>query len=202
MAGYLIALEGIDGSGKSTVVDALWRQLRQLRTAVDVVTTYEPGDTVLGDAIRAVIRNYGSPIEPRVMTLLMVADRLHHYQTVIQPVLADGGVVITDRYMGSTIAYQGYAEPSMSIPWIRSLHDDLGLPPANLTVLLDLPADVAVQRAGEALLTVDQGDLEYMQLVRSGYLWQAETDGWPVVDATQPLDKVIDDVLQIILQQI
>lgn len=202
MSGYLIALEGIDGSGKSTVVDALGYRIGQLRPDREVVTTFEPGGTILGASIRAVIQEHQYTIDPRVMSLLMVADRLHHYRTVIRPVINYDGIVITDRYVGSTIAYQGYAEPSMSIPWLMSLHDELALPPADLTILLDLPPEQALQRAGESLLTIDQDSLEYMQMVRNGYMWQAERDGWPVVDATQPVEKVIEDVLQIILTQI
>lgn len=202
MTGYLIALEGIDGSGKSTISRWLCDKLQRLRPGREVVVTWEPGGTVLGSQLRNVIHNSRYPIDPRVTTMLMVADRLQHYLQVIRPVVNNDGIVITDRYLGSTIAYQGYAEPSMSIPWIRQLHDDLAIPEPDLTILLDLPPDIALQRAGEPLLVTDNPELDYLAIVRAGYLSQAENNGWVVIDATQDLQKVREDVLQTILEQV
>lgn len=202
MTGYLIALEGIDGSGKSTLSRWLCDKLQRLRPGREVVVTWEPGGTVIGSQLRNVIRNSRYPIDPRITTLLMVADRLQHYLQVIRPVINDDGIVITDRYLGSTIAYQGYAEPSMSIPWIQQLHDDLAIPEPDLTILLDLPPDIALQRAGEPLLVTNSAELDYLTVVRAGYLSQAENNGWVVVDATQDLQKVREDVLQTILEQV
>lgn len=200
--GYLIALEGIDGSGKSTLARKLVRSLKRHRPERQIEHTWEPGATVLGSEIRRVIQDSCFPIDARVVTLLMVADRLHHYLQVIRPVVNDGGILITDRYSGSTIAYQGYGEPSMSIPWIQQLHDDLALPEPDLTILLDLPVDVALQRAGMPLLAHNRSEADYLEVVRAGYLSQAENKGWVVVDATQDAQKVREDVLQIILEQV
>lgn len=202
MTGYFIALEGIDGSGKSTLSHWLCDKLKRLRPGREVVATWEPGGTALGNDIRNAIHNSRFPIDPRVTTMLMVADRLQHYLQVIRPVVNNDGIVITDRYLGSTIAYQGYAEPSMSIPWIRQLHDDLALPEPDLTILLDLPPVVSLQRAGEPLLVTGSPELDYLTVVRAGYLAQAENSGWVVIDATQDVQKVREDVLQIILEQV
>jgi dTMP kinase len=143
--GLFIALEGGDGAGKST-------QSRLLRAWLEglghtVVVTREPGGTDFGRTVRALVL-HGEHVAPRAEALLFAADRAHHVETLIRPALGRGEVVITDRYMDSSIAYQG-AGRDLGVDEVRelSLWATGGLVPA-LTVLIDLPASVGRARRG------------------------------------------------------
>ena len=107
MTGRFIVLEGGEGAGKSTQLDRLAARLRD--RGCDVVTTFEPGDTPLGAQIRAMTHHFDGPMDPRAEALLMAADRAQHVATVVRPALTRGAVVISDRYIPSSIAYQGVA---------------------------------------------------------------------------------------------
>ena len=141
--GLFIALEGGDGAGKST-------QGRLLRTWLEglghtVVMTREPGGTEFGAAVRELVL-HGDHVAPRAEALLFAADRAHHVETLIRPALARGEVVITDRYMDSSIAYQG-AGRDLGVDEVRELNlwATGGLVP-TLTILVDLPAAVGRAR--------------------------------------------------------
>lgn len=200
--GGLVALEGPDGSGKST-------QLRLLREALegrqlDVVWTREPGGTVIGEQIRTVLHDLANDaMLPITEALLYSAARAQHVAEVIRPALARGALVITDRYAASTLAYQGYGH-GLDIDMLRQITVLVtgGVIP-NLTIYLDLPAERGLERklvdrsAGQGEWNrMDQQALVFHRAVRAGYLEmaQAETERWLVLDA--------DDTMQAIHQQI
>ena len=106
MTGKLIAFEGLDGSGKTTVARLVADRLRS--TGIQVVLTREPGGTAIGEQIRTLVLDSDHSIDPVTELLLMCADRAEHVRTIILPSLERNDVVITDRYTGSTRAYQGY----------------------------------------------------------------------------------------------
>ena len=140
MTGRFIALEGGEGSGKST-------QAKLLADAIGAIATFEPGDTALGVGIRAVLLDPATAsLDDRAEALLMAADRAQHVAEVIRPALADGRHVVCDRYFGSSVAYQGYGR-GLSTDWIATLSAwaTEGLMP-DLTVLLDVPTGVAAAR--------------------------------------------------------
>ena len=185
--GMLIAFEGGEGSGKSTQVARLAEWLSERGVAVTV--THEPGATDFGVRIRQILLD--SPdgsLTPRAEALLFAADRAHHVDTVIRPALDRGDVVITDRYVDSSLAYQG-AGRALAMDDIRRLSRWAtgGLRP-DLTVLLDVDPQVGLERAraaGHGRDRVERESLEFHQRVREGFLALADAtpDHYLVIDA-------------------
>jgi dTMP kinase len=180
-----ISFEGIDGVGKSTQADLLEAHLVGLSR--EVVRTLEPGGSELGRDIRKLLLHSGH-VDARAEALLYAADRAHHVATVIRPALAEGKVVITDRYLDSSVAYQG-AGRILGATEVRdlSMWAIQGLLPA-LTVLLDLDAASAVARrakTGDAPDRLEREKVEFFEAVRACYLElaAAEPDRFLVVDA-------------------
>ena len=189
--GFFITFEGVEGSGKTTQVERLAERLRQAGRTV--VTTREPGGTPISDRIRAVVLDQQNvEIHPHTEALLMCAARAQLVHELIRPALADGSVVICDRYSDSTFAYQGHAR-GQDPATLRALNDFAtgGLVP-DLTLLLDLPAEAGLERrfgpGGTAGPTnrMDRLDLDFHRKVAAGYhaLAQTEPDRWRLVDAT------------------
>ena len=192
MAGIFISFEGIDGVGKSTQADLLEAHLRS--KGREVVRTFEPGGTELGKEIRNLLLHQGH-VDARAEALLYAADRAHHTATKIRPALEAGTDVITDRYLDSSVAYQG-AGRVLGAQEVRdlSLWATNGLLPA-LTVLLDLDAAAAAQRrskTGEAPDRLEREKLDFFEATRAQYLSlaQAEPGRFLVLDATASVDQL------------
>jgi dTMP kinase len=182
--GRLVALEGIDGCGKST-------QARALAEALGARLTFEPGATPVGARLRELLlAPDGAPPSPRTEALLMAADRAEHVALVLEPALAAGDWVVTDRYAASTIAYQGSGrglDPGGLGDLVRWATQGLA---ADLSVLVDVDVDVAAAR----LAAAGRGPSDRMERlgpafarrVRQGFLDQAAADParWVVVDGT------------------
>lgn len=186
--GLLIALEGPDGAGKTTQARLLADRLT--RHGHQVTVTREPGGTLSGTAIRGLVLDPNVPLAPTAEMLLFAADRAQHLVEVIHPALNAGQVVVTDRFVGSSLVYQGIG---------RGLGVDVVTEASRLTGAFDLPTvtvviDVPVPRD---LITDDrfegQGEAFFTQ-VRTGFLTLAELEGWPVVDGTGTPDRVADAV--------
>jgi len=191
--GVFITLEGGDGSGKTTQAELLreWLATRG-RT---VVRTREPGGTEVGVEVREIVLHHRGDIAPRAEALLYAADRAHHVATVVRPALARGEVVIQDRYIDSSVAYQG-AGRVLDPEAVRGISEwaTEGLLP-NLTILLDLDADAARGRLDEARTRYDRLEAEASEFhdrVRAAYLALANTepDRFLVVDASRPVDEI------------
>lgn len=187
-----ISFEGIDGVGKSTQADLLEAHLVGLSR--EVVRTLEPGGSELGRDIRKLLLHSGH-VDARAEALLYAADRAHHVATVIRPALAEGKVVITDRYLDSSVAYQG-AGRILGANEVRdlSIWAIQGLLPA-LTVLLDLDAASAVARrakTGDAPDRLEREKVEFFEAVRACYLElaAAEPERFLVVDARLTVDEI------------
>jgi dTMP kinase len=187
-----VTFEGPDGAGKSTALQAVAEALRT--DGRKVVTTRQPGGSSLNvrDAILG-----GQPVEPLAELFLFLADRAQHVSEVIRPALQRGEIVLCDRYGDSTVVYQGHAR-GLSVPKLRELNQLAtgGLAP-DLTVLLDLDVDVALQR----VTSPDRLDREpraFHQAVRQGFLDEAEREPsrFVVVDASQAPDLVIRACLE------
>lgn len=191
--GVFITLEGGDGSGKTTQAELLREWLTsEGRT---VVRTREPGGTDVGVEIREIVLHHRGDIAPRAEALLYAADRAHHVATVVRPALERGDVVIQDRYIDSSVAYQG-AGRVLDAEAVRGLSEWAtdGLVP-DLTILLDLDAGAARGRLDEARTRFDRLEAEAAEFhdrVRSAYLALAasEPDRFLVVDAAQPVDRI------------
>jgi dTMP kinase len=190
-----ITFEGPEGSGKTT-------QIRRLAAVLEaqglpVLVTREPGGTTIGNAIRAVLLDPArTEMSPRAETLLFNAARAQIVDQVIRPALADGKIVLCDRYADSTLAYQGYGHGQELEP-LRRLGEyaTAGLVP-NLTIFLDIDVREGLLRkqagGAEEWNRMEEKALTFHQTVRQGYLQlaTADTDRWLVVDASQTSDEV------------
>ena len=193
--GLFISFEGGDGVGKTTQIRILAELLKE--AGVGHILTREPGGTDLGSAIRELLL-HGDDISPRAEALLYAADRAHHVATRIRPALERGDVVLTDRYLDSSVAYQGVAR-SLGVDDVRdlSLWATEGLLP-DLTILLDADPAIAAHRV------VGRSDPDRLEREVSAFqtalrqqfraLAEAEPDRFVVIDADRPVEAVADDV--------
>ncbi|MFR0358390.1 dTMP kinase [Streptomyces sediminimaris] len=189
--GFFIALEGGDGAGKSTQAEALAEWIRG--KGHEVVLTREPGATPVGKRLRSILLDVSSAgLSHRAEALLYAADRAEHVDTVVRPALERGAVVITDRYVDSSVAYQG-AGRDLSPTEIARINRwaTNGLVP-HLTVLLDVSPEIARERFTEAPDRLESEPAEFHARVRSGFLTLAAADPgrYLVVDAGQEPEAV------------
>jgi dTMP kinase len=197
-----ISFEGPEGSGKTSQVGQLVEFLRQ--EGYDVLATREPGGTPIGDQIRDVLSNLeNTTMRPRTEILLFQASRAQLVEQVIRPHLKSGGIVLSDRYADSTLAYQGYGH-QVDLEKLQTIIEFAtgGLKP-NLTLLLDVDVEKGLQRRarGGEWNRLDAYDLAFHQRVRQGYheLVQAEPERWKIVNAGQPPDLVQAAIRELVL---
>lgn len=200
--GAFITLEGGEGCGKSGAAARLVTDLNA--AGIVAVGTREPGGSHIGDRIRAVLLNMdGRPLNPRTEALLMAAERAEHVATVVEPALAAGVTVVSDRFLDSSVAYQGVARGLGA----QHIHDlsvwaAAGLIP-DLTVFLDVEPEIGLARrmgAGE-VNRMDMEGLEFHRRAREGFLWAAQQDAarFRVVGAARDADAVYADVWATVL---
>lgn len=200
--GTFLALEGIDGSGKTTHVDRLAQRLRQ--AGHDVTRVEEPGGTEVGERLRELILDARGTVAPLSELLMLEASRHELVRQVIRPALDRGEVVISHRYDYSSIAYQGYGR-GLDIELIRYLNAEAtqDIRP-NLVLWLDLPADAAWERL-QGARTPDrlEGEgLAFLERVADGYRALAEECPEMVrIDANQPIDELFQDLLEAIADE-
>jgi dTMP kinase len=193
-----ITFEGPEGSGKTTQIERLRDYLE--KEGHTVLATREPGGTNIGEQIRAILLNpQNTEMLPASEALLFSAARAQIVSQVIRPHLAQGGIVLCDRYADSTLAYQGYGHglDLEMLHTITALATE-GLKP-DLTVYLDIGVEeglrrkLAAHKEGQAEWNrLDQQEAAFHRRVREGYLQMAarEPDRWLVIDATQPLEAI------------
>ncbi|HVH47102.1 MAG TPA: dTMP kinase [Labilithrix sp.] len=169
-AGRFIVLEGIDGAGTTTQAARLMERLRAEAPKTPVRITREPSDGPVGSLVRQVLT--GRTVIPggrapgwTTMALLFAADRMDHVESEIEPFLAQGGVVVSDRYDASSLAYQSVSSGrggEQAVEWIRTLNRHALRP--DLTIVLDLPSDIAAIRRevrGEAAQLYEQNEVQH-----------------------------------------
>ena len=199
MSGVFVTFEGGDGSGKTTQIQLLKKWLED--HGHTVVVTREPGGTDLGNELREIILHRKGFIAPRAEALLYAADRAHHIHTLVKPALERGEVVVQDRYLDSSLAYQG-AGRVLDPNEVRevSLWATENLMPV-LTVLLDVPADVAKKRQNALERAYDRLEAEaedFHQRVRTSYqaLADAEPERFLVIDGTLAIEAIHYQIIQ------
>jgi dTMP kinase len=201
-----ITLEGPEGSGKTSHIPHLVEYLRG--KGYTVFSTREPGGTSIGEQIRDILHDLkNGEMHPRTETLLYQAARAQIVEQVIQPRLAAGEIVISDRYYDSTIAYQGYGH-QQDLDQVRALvrYAAGGLTP-GLTILLDLDVEVGLKRKIQNKAEwnrMDDHEVKFYERVRAGYLEMAklEPQRWVVVDSNQKWDDVQAELRKVIVEKL
>ncbi len=186
----LIAVEGIDGTGKTTISKYIAEYLG--KKGFDCVLLREPGDSVYGDRIR----NTKQRLKPEEELELFILDRKEDVKKNIMPVLKEGKVVVMDRYYYSTIAYQGAR--GLDPDKIKKLNEEIA-PKPDLIILLDADPEVALKRIRSRGELTPFEDFEYLKKVREIFLDYAD-DRTVIIDASKPLDEVKEDVKKILCE--
>jgi dTMP kinase len=198
-----ISFEGIEGSGKSTLLRNL--QKYYLKKDLEVLFTKEPGGTDLGKDIRDILLNPASLISPEAELLLLMADRIEHIKTRINPNLKKNKIIFCDRYIDSTIAYQGKGR-NLSEDKIKELIDILNLPIPDLTILLDLPVEDGLLRANKRneLDRFEKEDINFHKSIRKSYLDLQKKDPKRIFlfDSSISENKLFKNVLNLIEKKI
>ena len=198
-----ITLEGIEGSGKSTNIKVINNYLNDKN--INYINTREPGGSEVGDQLRNILLNTEKKLSNQTELLLMLADRVNHIETLIQPNLEKGITVISDRFMDSSYAYQGGGR-EMGLETITKIIDGLNIIQPNLTLLFDLPVEMALERARKRskLDRFESEDYDFHQRIRETYLFLAEEDSEriKIIDASKDIEEVESQVRKILEQKL
>jgi dTMP kinase len=193
VTGRFIVLEGWEATGKST-------QAAALGEAFDALVTRQPGGSSIGTHVRRLLLEADVDLVPRAEALLFAADRAQHVAEVVRPALRSGRDVVCDRYLYSSVAYQGFGRGLDPDEVLRlSLWAAEGLVP-DLVVLLDLPLEVALRRLAGERDRIERGEHAFHERVHAAFrtLADAEPHRWAVIDADAPPDHVTARILEVI----
>lgn len=197
---FFIAIEGIDGAGKTTQVQLLAQRLKK-SCGLPLLVLHEPGSTALGERLRSLIKGATDvPVVPHAELLLLAAARAQLVEERIKPFLALDSIVLCDRFSGSTLAYQGYGR-GLDLALVRQAETIAtgGLTPDRV-ILLDVEVKTALFRKRDMLRLdrFEREDLEFYEKVRKGYLelGQASPEVWKIVDGSQSPESVAAAVWQ------
>ena len=198
-----ISFEGIEGSGKSSLIKNLKNYYKN--HALDVFFTKEPGGTELGEKIREILLDPTSEIDPSSELFLLMADRVHHVKNKINPNLNENKIVFCDRYIDSTIAYQGGGR-DLDDKDIEGMIKMLKLPIPDLTILLDVPVETGLMRAKERseLDRFEKEDIDFHKKIRQSYLnlQKKYPDRIIIFNASMNENDVFEEVLNYIKSRI
>jgi dTMP kinase len=200
-----ITLEGSEGCGKTSQIIPLAEHLRQ--EGYEVITTREPGGTAIGDQIRTILHSLdNTSMVDRTEALLFMAARAQLIEQVIRPHLSQGGIIISDRYADSTLAYQGYGRGLDFEQLQLLLNFATGRLKPHLTVLFDMDVEEGLRRRarGGEWNRLDACELAFYQRVRLGYLELAhqEPARWAIIDAGQSLEDVQTDLRRVVFERL
>ena len=204
--GFLVSLEGPEGAGKTSVLEALIPILEDRE--IEVLSTREPGGVLIGEKIREVILDPShTEMDPKTELLLYIASRRQHLVEKVLPALAAGKLVIMDRFIDSSVAYQGFGRglDIDAIDWLNEFATD-GLKP-DLTLYFDIEVEEGLARiAANSDREINRLDMEGLDLhrkVRQGYLslLEKEADRIVKIDASLPLDQVIANTQQLLFDR-
>ena len=200
MKGKFIVFEGIDGSGKTTQINQLSKWLNEtdlIPKNNQLVVTREPGGTQLGQAIRSLLLDTSKEINPDSITelLLYAADRAQHINEIIRPSLNKGNWVISDRFCGSTLAYQGYGR-KLDIKLIKDLEtiSTQGIDP-DITFFLDIPVDESItRRISKKDDRMEKEGREFLANVSLGFKRLSEENKWKQISALKSQEIILSDI--------
>ena len=199
MEAKFITLEGIEGSGKTSSIKSITDLLDRKR--ISYVVTREPGGSSIGSELRSILLDPKTEISAEVELLLMLADRKDRVEKVILPNLETGNWVISDRFMDSSIAYQGGGR-KLDKKVIDSFSRNLNLPNPDLTLLFDVPVEISLSRvkARGELDRFEQEKLDFHNRIREAYLELAEqnVNRIQIIDSSREIELMLKSVEQII----
>lgn len=199
MKAKFITLEGIEGSGKTSSLKSITDLLDKKN--ISYIVTREPGGSSIGKELRAILLDPDTEISPEVELMLMLSDRKDHVEKIILPNLEKGYWVISDRFMDSSIAYQGGGR-QLDKKLIISLTDYLNLPQPDLTLLFDLPVEVSLSRvkARGELDRFEKEELEFHKRIRNTYLELAKNNSnrIKIIDSSKKIESMLNNVKQAI----
>lgn len=202
--GFLISVEGIDGAGKSSLVNELTAEIVSL--GFSVVKTKEPGSSELGKYLRQILQNGNFNLSDKAEFLLFAADRAQHFKTIIEPALKAGSIIISDRLADSSLAYQGYGR-SLDLEIIKTINswamNDIK---PNLTIYLKIDYKTALERIikrQEIKTNFEEENKTFFERVINGFdeIFK-NRDNVIVIDATKSLDEIKDEALRLVLPKI
>jgi len=195
-----VVLEGGDATGKSTQIGHLATRLRD--AGHDVVETFEPGATRLGARLRTLLLDEDGPIDPIAEALLMAADRAEHVAEVVRPALQRGAWVVSDRFVPSSLAYQGVGR-GLGVAEVGQLNElaTAGLEP-DLVVVLDLAPEVARARLGLSRDRMEGENDAFALAVHEAYRDLARSRGWSIVDASADVDTVATAIWAVVEERL
>ena len=200
MKGKFIVFEGIDGSGKTTQINQLSNWLNESDLIPEnnqLVITREPGGTLLGKSIRSLLLNTSQELNPNAITelLLYAADRAQHVSEIIRPSLNKGDWVVSDRFCGSTLAYQGYGR-KLDIKLIKDLETiaTQGISP-DITFLLDIPVDESIKRRiNRKEDRMEKEGRDFLSHVSIGFKTLCKDNKWKKISAIKSKEDIIDEI--------
>ena len=195
MKAKFISLEGIEGSGKTSSIKSITDLLDKRN--ISYIVTREPGGSSIGKELRAILLHPDTEISPEVELMLMLSDRKDHVEKIILPNLEKGNWVVSDRFMDSSIAYQGGGR-QLGKKLIISVAEYLNLPQPDLTLLFDLPVEISLSRvkARGELDRFEKEEIEFHKRIRNTYLDLATNNSnrIKIIDSSQKIESMLNNV--------
>lgn len=200
MQGLFITFEGPDGCGKTTQMKLLAEYFE--KKGKEVVLTREPGGKGLGEKVREILLNYDGEVSDRCESFLFLADRAQNIDIIVNPAVKEGKIVLCDRHIDSTVAYQGYGR-GLNIDRINMLNTlaTNGKKP-DLTLVFDVDVETSMKRVGKEKDRMESAGIDFHNRVRKGYLELAkqEPKRIKVLDATKSIEEIHKDVINILAE--
>lgn len=200
MQGLFITFEGPDGCGKTTQMKLLAEYFE--KKGKEVVLTREPGGKGLGEKVREILLNYDGEVSDRCESFLFLADRAQNIDIIVNPAVKEGKIVLCDRHIDSTVAYQGYGR-GLNIDRINMLNNlaTNGKKP-DLTLVFDVDVETSMKRVGKEKDRMESAGIDFHNRVRKGYLELAkqESKRIKVLDATKSIEEIHKDVINILAE--
>ena len=200
MQGLFITFEGPDGCGKTTQMKLLAEYFE--KKGKEVVLTREPGGKGLGEKVREILLNYDGEVSDRCESFLFLADRAQNIDIIVNPAVKEGKIVLCDRHIDSTVAYQGYGR-GLNIDRINMLNNlaTNGKKP-DLTLVFDVDVETSMKRVGKEKDRMESAGIDFHNRVRKGYLElsKQEPKRIKVLDATKSIEEIHKDVINILAE--
>ena len=196
--GLFITFEGPDGCGKTTQMNLLAQYFE--KKGKKVVLTREPGGKGLGEKVREILLNYNGEVSDRCESFLFLADRAQNIDIIVKPAVEQGEIVLCDRHIDSTVAYQGYGR-GLDLNEINILNNlATGGKKPDLTLVFDVDVETSMKRVGKEKDRMESAGIDFHNRVRNGYLELAKQEPTriKVLDATKTIEEIHEKVVEIV----